>query len=163
MIEVSIHLICTKKPGTLSRLIRDIKLFGLIYSSHEIEYQQAHNLITVHGSGKLNCGRNRLIEVLNDLPGVISIDTINIVRNGVNIAQVHTQTSQEKILSREPLTSAILLTAEKRLAETLGPIANFLVETAATNCQNTGELFLTLASELNTESEKTAFLSIIEY
>ena len=162
MIDVSIHLKCSKKPGTLSRLIRDIKLFGLIYSSHDIQYQQDYNLITVHGSGKLNCGRNRLIEVLNDLPEILSINSVKISRNGLEIKQVETQTSNELIHSKEPLTPPILLTAEKRLAEVIGPIAGFLVETAAISSQNTGELFAALAKELNTENEQKVFLSIIE-
>ena len=45
MIDVTIYLKCSKKPGTLSRLIRDIKLFGLIYSSHDIQHQHDFNLI----------------------------------------------------------------------------------------------------------------------
>lgn len=162
MIDVTINLICSRKPGTLSRLIRDIKLFGLIYSSHDIQYQANSSQITVHGTGELNCTREKLIEILNDLPEVISILSVTIKRNGAEIQQFETHTSKEQIHFHAPLTPAILLTAEKRLAEIIGPIANYLVDTAVLNSQNTGELFHTLAEELNTENERKEFLAIIE-
>ena len=131
MINVTINLICTRKPGTLSRLIRDIKLFGLIYTAHDIEYKDNNSLITVHGSGQLNCTREKLMEVLDHLPEVISIMDVTITQDGQEIEQFETQNSNELIHSMDLLTPAILLTAEKRLAEIMGPIANYLVETAA--------------------------------
>jgi len=161
MIDVSIHLICSRKPGTLSRLIRDIKLFGLIYSSHDIRYEDNHSLITVHGTGALNCTQEKLIEILNELPEIISITEVNISHNGAKLDQVETKISNELILSHELLSPAILLTAEKRLAEIVGPIAGYLVETAANTSKDTGELFHSLAAELNTEVEQQNFLSII--
>ena len=161
MIDVSIHLICTRKPGTLSRLIRDIKLFGLIYSSHDIEYNGENSVITVHGTGDLNCTRDKLIEVLNNLPEIISILDVTISHYGKEMEQFETHTSNELIHFQELLTPAILLTAEKRLAETMGPIASYLVETAAQSSNNAGELFHVLAEELNSTTEQQEFLSII--
>ena len=162
MINVTINLICTRKPGTLSRLIRDIKLFGLIYTAHDIEYKDNNSLITVHGAGQLNCTREKLMEVLDHLPEVISIMAVTITQDGQEIEQFETQNSNELIHSMDLLTPAILLTAEKRLAEIMGPIANYLVETAAKSSRNTGELFNSLAEELSSDSERKDFLSIIE-
>lgn len=162
MIDVTINLICTQRPGTLSRLIRDIKQFGLIYSSHNIESRDGKNLISVHGTGELNCHKEKLIALLSALPEVISIIDITIIRDGIELDQIETQVSSELIKSNELLTPAILSTAEKRLSETLGPIASYLVETSAQTSRDTGELFHSLALELNTEVERQDFLSIIE-
>jgi hypothetical protein len=102
------------------------------------------------------------MEVLNHLPEVISIMAVTIIQDGQEIEQFETRNSNELMHSTDQLTPAILLTAEKRLAEILGPIANYLVETAAMSSSNTGELFHLLAEELNSDSERKDFLSIIE-
>jgi hypothetical protein len=161
-IDVTIHLNCSRKPGTLSRLIRDMKKLGLIYSRHQIEHEQQQCVISVSGSGQLNCTRDRLIQIMEELPGVISVVKLQISRNGENIEAFKTRTSNELIHAQELLTPAILLTAEKRLAETIGPVAKYLVDSAAKTSSNTGELFYSLAEELNNDSERTEFLSIIE-
>ena len=161
MIEVSINLICQRKPGILSRLIRDIKLFGLIYSGHNIEYQGEQCLITINGSGELNCTREKLMQLMNEFPGVINVMDISITHEGSEVSGMKTRISSERIDAQQELTPAILLMAEKRLAETLGPIAAYLVETSAQSCQNCGDLFNALASELNNEGERHDFLSIL--
>ncbi len=162
MIDVTIQLLCTRQPGILSRLIRDIKLFGLIYSGHDIEYQGSNSLITVSGSGELNCTREKLKQMLSDLPGVISVSNISIRHDGAEVSGLKTRVSSEQIEPLQPITPAILLMAEKRLAETLGPVASYLVETAAQSSRNSGELFNALSQELSSEKERSDFLSIVQ-
>ena len=161
MIDVAIHLQCLRKPGILSRLIRDIKLFGLIYSGHNIEYQNEQCRITVNGSGELNCTREKLIEMLTDFPGVIRVNEVSIQHEGHEVSGRKTTITSEHIDPKQALSPNTLLMAEKRLAETLGPIASYLVETAAQDCANCGDLFRTLAAELSSEHERRQFLSIL--
>jgi hypothetical protein len=56
----------------------------------------------------------------------------------------------------------VVLAAEKRLSEILGPVASFIVESAALDSNNAGELFTRLATELNDQGERDYFLSIVE-
>jgi len=37
MFDVSLKLLCARKSGTLSRVIREINLLGLQYKNHQIE------------------------------------------------------------------------------------------------------------------------------
>lgn len=162
MFDVSIKLLCSKKPGTLSRLIRDIKHFGLQYSDHDIVYNGEDCQITVNGSGVLNCTKEDLIEVLDDLTEVKEVQNLTISKDGHEITTFRTRYSKDFIPASEPLTHTVLLAAEKRLAEILGPVASFLVETAAENSQNAGELFEALSHELTDIDERKEFLSIID-
>jgi hypothetical protein len=163
MFDVSIKLLCSKKPGTLSRLIRDIKHFGLQYSGHDIDYNGEECLITVNGSGILNCSKEDLIDVLDDLTEVKEVQNLTISKDGNEVTTFRTRYSEDFIHASEPLTHTVLLTAEKRLAEILGPVASYLVETASTNNHNNaGELFEALAFELTDVEERKKFLSIID-
>ena len=162
MFDISIQLLCSRKPGTLSRLIRDIKHFGLQYSDHDIVYDGDECEITVNGSGILNCSREDLIEILGELSEVKVVQKLTISRNGNEVTTFRTRFSRDNIHPSEPLTHTVLLAAEKRLAEIIGPVASYLVETAAGNSQNAGELYRALAGELNDVKERQEFLSIID-
>lgn len=162
MFDVSIQILCTRKPGTLSRLIRDIKLLGLQYSEHNIAYMDDTAVITVKGTGKINCSREQLIDMLTNMPEIISVQELTIKKEGEEVQTFRTQNSNNFILSSETLTPAVLLTAEKRLAEILGPVATYLVEEASSQSKNAGQLFNILAEELNSELEKNTFLSILQ-
>ena len=159
MTDVSIHLICSHRAGTLSRLIRHIKSFGLTYKQHKIEDQGENNLITVCGSGELNCTRDALLNTFNNITEVISVKDIFISDDDIERPDCTTQ--NEKMSPEAALTPAILLVAEQRLAEVLGPVANYLVTITAERSKNTGELFRSLAKELNTDAERRAFVSIV--
>ena len=128
MFDVSIQLTCTRKSGTLSRVIRDIKLFGLQYTSHGIEHFDDHCEITINGAGVLNCSREKLIEVLTDNPQIDSVKNLRISRDGQEITTFRTQYSRDYIHANERISEAVLLSAEKRLAEIMGPVASYLVE-----------------------------------
>lgn len=162
MFDISIQLLCSRKPGTLSRLIRDIKHFGLQYSDHDIVYDGDECEITVNGSGILNCSRQDLIEILGELSEVKVVQKLTISKNGNEVTTFRTRFSRDNIHPSEPLTHTVLLAAEKRLAEIIGPVASYLVETAAGNSKNAGELYRALAGELNDVKERQEFLSIID-
>ena len=162
MIDVTIELTCSRKPGTLSRLIRDIKLFGLQYNSHGIKHFNDHCEIIIVGHGVLNCSREDLIKVLSDIPEITEVKSLTISRDGHEITTYRTEFSKDYIHAREPLSEAVLLSAEKRLAEILGPIASYLVEMAARKCTNAGQLYKVLARELGNDQEKEQFLAIID-
>jgi hypothetical protein len=163
MIDVSIHLLCSEKPGTLSRIIRDIKLFGLFYKSHSIEYQSNQSLIVVNSSGELNCTQQRLVELLGEFSEVIKVKKVSISSDGEEVTDFRTTVSDTHIKALEPLSPAILLTAERRLSEIMGPIASLLVETASQTSQNVGELYRQLADELDNQVERLDFLSVVDY
>ena len=162
MINVTIKLVCTKKHGTLSRLIRDIKLFGLIYEKHAIEHNDDHCIISITGAGQLNCTQAKLKDFFEDSNEIQQVVDIVITQNGEAITEFRTEASNESINPNDHLSPAILLAAEKRLAEIIGPVATYLVEDAAIGSSNCGELFYTLAKELNSDSERKSFLSIIQ-
>lgn len=162
MFDVTIELSCSKKPGTLSHLIRDIQRFGLQYTRHDISHHNNHCNLTIVGHGVLNCSRDDLLEILNDIPEVTQVRKLSIFRDGHEITTFRTEFSKDYIHTREPLSEAVLLSAEKRLAEIIGPIASYLVEMAARKCTNAGQLYKVLARELNGEEEKQQFLSIID-
>lgn len=162
MFDVTIQLLCSRKPGTLSRLIRDIKHFGLQYNDHNIIYNGDECEITVNGSGILNCSREDLIEILSELTEVKDVQKLSISRDGNEITTFRTRYSKDYIHSAEPLTHTVLLAAEKRLAEIIGPVASYLVETTAENSKNAGELYHALALELSDVDERKEFLSIID-
>ena len=162
MLEVSLVIRCTKKPGTLSRVIREIKLFGLDYKSHSINYENEFCLIEVNSSGELNCPREQLIQIFEALPTVLKIDRASILRDGVEVSEFRTATSNTHIAAADEITPAIILSTEKRLSEIMGPVADLLVEKAMQNSKTVGELYRNLAEELDDPDERKDFLSIIE-
>ena len=163
MFDVSIQLLCTKKSGTLSRFIRDMKLFGLQYQSHTIEYQGDQSLIVINSSGELNCTQERLAEMFSEFSEVLEVRNVTVSRFGEEITEFKTKVSSARIDAQEPLSPAILLAAEKRLSEIMGPIASLLVQTASQSSANVGELYLQLANELDDQIESNEFLSVIEH
>jgi hypothetical protein len=163
MFDVSIHLLCTRKSGTLSRIIRDIKLFGLQYQDHSIDYLGDQSLIVVNSVGELNCSQERLTKFFHEFDEIVDVPNVTIMRDGEEITEFRTTASKTHIGAKEPLSPAILLVAEKRLSEIMGPIASLLVETASQSSQNVGELYLQLSEELNDQIERKEFLSVIEH
>jgi hypothetical protein len=163
MFDVSIQLLCVKKSGTLSRFIRYIKLFGLQYQSHKIDFQGDQSLILINSCGELNCTKERLAEMFGEFDEVLEVQSVKLSRFGEEITEFKTTTSNAHIEAQEPLSPAILLAAEKRLSEIIGPIASLLVEPASQSSNNVGELYLKLADELNDQAERNEFLSVIEH
>ena len=162
MIDVSIQIYATKKSGTLSRIIREIKLFGLEYKRHNIKYQGDQCFIAIESSGELNCTRDTLIDLFESMPEVIMVDQLAITRDGEEVTEFRTTTSQAHIGAKEALSPAILLAAEKRMSEILGPVSSFLVEKAASNSRNVGDLYRLLSEELDDPEERKKFLEVIE-
>jgi len=162
MLEVSLAIRCTKKPGTLSRVIREIKLFGLDYKSHGIKFEDESCLIHVNSSGELNCPREQLIETFEAMPSVVKVDRVSITRDGDEVAEFRTAPSNTRIAGTEEITPAVLLSAEKRMSEIIGPVADFLVEKAAQNSKTVAELYRNLADELDDSDERRDFLSVVE-
>ena len=162
MIDVSIQIYSTKKSGTLSRIIREIKLFGQDYKGHKIKYEDDQCFIAIESSGELNCTRETLIELFESLPEVIMVDQLTISRDGEELQEFRTTVSEAHIGAREALSPAILLSAEKRMSEILGPVSSFLVEKAASNSRNVGDLYRLLSEELDDPEERKNFLAVIE-
>ncbi len=162
MYDVSIQLLCTRKSGTLSRIIREIKLFGLQYQSHEISFDDKQTYIVINSSGDLNCTRETLKEVFGALPEVIEVQRLEVTRDGKDITQFKIKTSEAHISAHERVTPAVIMAAEKRLSEILGPVSAFIVESSATSCSTAGELYQLLAEELSDKEEREYFLSVIE-
>lgn len=162
MIDVTLQLFCTRKAGSLSQIIRAIKLFGLQYQNHKIGNGKKYSVIMIIARGNLNCTRQALQEYFLNLPEVIKVQKLEITRNGKNVSEFKTTRSDAHITATEKLTPAIILAAEKRLAEVLGPVASFIVETQAEKCRYAGEFYQLLAFELKDEKERKLFLSVID-
>ena len=117
----------------------------------------------INSSGDLNCTKDRLAEMFGEFEEVLEVQSVKISRFGEEITEFKTTASNTHIRALEPLSPAILLAAEKRLSEIMGPIASLLVERASQSSNNVGELYSKLADELNDQTEQTEFLSVIKH
>ncbi|MDH3389908.1 MAG: hypothetical protein OEN02_18630 [Gammaproteobacteria bacterium] len=162
MFDVSLRLLCTSKSGTLSRVIRELNLVGLQYQSHQIETRGDRARISIGAVGDLNCSLESLEELLGAISEVLSVEDLQISRDGKAVTEFRTRVSETRISADEHLSPAVILAAEKRLSDILGPVASVIVEAVAGNCAVAGELYTRLADELDTQEERDYFLSIID-
>lgn len=162
MLEVRLQLLCTKKPGTLSRVIREINMVGLHYVNHRIENDDDYSRITINANGDMNCSPESFREFFDDFPGVLGVQELSVSRGGKEVTEVRTRVSDTRLSAKDQITPAIVLSAEKRLADILGPVASLIVASVADNCANVGQLYVRLAEELNDDEERRQFLSVIE-
>ena len=162
MLDVSLQLLCTTRSGTLSRLIREMKQVGLQYQAHKISINGEYTHIEIDAAGELNCSRAGFEEVVAGFPEVLQIQQLKMSRDGKDISEFKIQVSETHVSTAEHLTPAVLLAAEKRLSEILGPVASVIVESVKDQCADAGELYRRLAAELNDDEERRIFLSIVD-
>lgn len=162
MFDVSLQLLCTRKSGTLSRVVREINILGLQYNNHQIKFSGEHTHLTVNATGNLNCTRESLEELFDRFTEVLQVQELRVSQDGKEVTQFKTTLSETHIAAHEQLTPAVVLAAEKRLSGILGPVASFILESAVQDSNDAGELFTRLAAELNDQDERDYFLSIIE-
>jgi len=161
MLDLKLQFVCTRKPGTLSRAIREISLVGLHYQNHQIHEGGDHIRFTIHASGEPNCSLSSLEGLFVDFPEVTGAVQVSATRDGKPVSAVKTQISESRLDAGDGLTPAVVLAAEKRLSDILGPVASVIVEAVVGNCGNVGELYTRLAAELNDDEERTRFLSVL--
>jgi hypothetical protein len=162
MLDVSLQLLCSKKSGTLSRVIREISIVGLQYQNHRIETGGDRVRLTINASGDLNCSLENLRELFAAFPEVSEVVELRASRGGKDITEIRTRVSSSRISAAEQITPVITLAAEKRLSDILGPVASVIVAAVADSCSNAGQLYTRLAEELDDEAERAEFLSIID-
>jgi len=168
MIDSSVKLLCTRKSGTLSRLIRRLKEFGLQYQHHDIESSDDYSEISVTCIGDLPLLESELRDSLMTLPEVINILEFSIKGNHLKpqIPSVKQPQNKESVANKLDvsfeITPNVIKLTERRLTKIIGPVAPFLVQKALKTSQNVGELYLLLAKELN-DDERAVFLSIIAF
>lgn len=162
MFDFSLQLLCTSKPGTLSRLVREIHQVGLQYQSHQINTSGAESRISITAIGVMNCTLESLEELFNDFPEVLQVEQMRVTRDGKDVSEFKTVVSETHVAAREHLTPAVILAAEKRLADILGPVASVIVDAVAQDCSNASELYSRLAEELSDQQERDHFLSVID-
>lgn len=162
MMEVSLQLLCVTRSGTLSRLIREIGQVGLQYRRHQISINGEYTHITIEAVGELNCSRDSLEEIFETFAEVLQVQELDFTRDGKQITEFKTRVSDSHVSTAEQLSPAVLLAAEKRLSDILGPVASVIVEAVKGRCANAGELYARLAEELNDDGERKDFLSVIE-
>lgn len=155
--NIVITVTTTSKAGALSKIIRDIGHYGLIYSGQSIDRNDHRTIMKIKCNGELHCSKERLATILEGLPEVLSVDDISLTGN-IEAKEI----SQSLLSAQEPLSPSVLLAAEKRLSNIIGPVASYLVETASKNSRNAGELYLRLSNELNTKQERLDFVSVIK-
>ena len=162
MLEVRLQLLCTKKPGTLSRVIREINMVGLQYVDHRIEISDDYAQITINANGDMNCSPESFREFFDDFPGVLGVQELRVTRGGKKVTKVRTRVSNTRLSARDQITPAIVLSAERRLSDILGPVASLIVASVADDYANVGQLYARLAEELDDDEERRDFLSVIE-
>ena len=162
MLDVTLQLLCSKKSGTLSRVIREINIVGLQYRNHQIVTSGDQVRLTMNAGGDPNCSQENLRELFTAFPEVSEIVELRASRDGKDITEIRTRVSSSRISATEQLTPAITLAAEKRLSDILGPVASVIVATVGDSCTNAGQLYARLADELDDEDERAEFLSIID-
>jgi len=162
MFDFSLQLLCTSKPGTLSRLVREIHQVGLQYQAHQIKTSGAESRISIEAIGELNCTLESLEEMFGNFPEVLQVQQMRVTSDGKEVTEFKTIVSETQVAARKQLTPAVVLAAEKRLADILGPVASVIVDAVAQECANAGELYARLADELNDQDERDYFLSIVE-
>lgn len=162
MLDVTLQLLCSKKAGTLSRVIREISVVGLQYQNHRIKTSDDTIHFTINATGDLNCNLDNLRDLFDSFPEVREVVRLRASQGGKDITEVRTRVSSSRIAATEQITPAVVLSAEKRLSDILGPVASVIIESVVHNCSNVGELYARLADELNDDAERTRFLSIID-
>lgn len=162
MLDLSLQLLCTTKSGTLSRLIREMRQVGLQYKSHKISINGEYTHITIEAAGEMTCSRENLEQIFGNFSEVLQVQEFSLTRDGKDVTNFKTQVSEAHVSDAEHLTPAVLLAAEKRLSEILGPVASVIVENVKNQCGDAGELYARLAEELNDDSEREYFLSIVD-
>jgi hypothetical protein len=93
---------------------------------------------------------------------VLEIVQLRLSSGGRDVTEFKTRVSATHVSDHEQLTPAVVLAAEKRLSDILGPVASVIVETVAPQCKDAGELYARLAGELNDDEEREYFLSIVD-
>ena len=162
MFDFSLRLLCTSKPGTLSRLVREIHQVGLRYQAHQINTSGDQSQISITAIGVLNCSLENLEEMFGNFPEVIQVQQMRVTSDGKDVTEFKTIVSETQVASGEHLTPAVVLAAERRLSDILGPVASVIVESVAQDCADAGELYARLAEELNDQAERDHFMSVIE-
>ncbi len=164
MARLSIRFQCTKKAGTLARLIKNVLLVGLTYERHHIDTWEDDCEISIIAQGSLNCSREKLIEIFEELPDVMKVQVTEFSAEGdFEKAQVVDAASvaESRVSASELLTAEILLDVENKMTQIIGPVGRLLVESAAQSSRNVGELYAQLAEELDDEEDKNELLSSI--
>jgi len=162
MYDFSLQLLCTSKSGTLSRLVREIHQVGLQYQAHRIETSGDQSRISIDAAGEPNCSLESLEELFGNFPEVLEVQQMRVTSGGKDITGFKTTVSETQVPAREHLTPAVILAAEKRLSDILGPVASVIVESVVQECADAGELYARLAEDLSDADEREYFLSIIE-
>ena len=162
MFDFTLQLLCTDRPGTLSRLVREIGQVGLQYRGHRIESEGSQSRISIDAVGDPNCSLESLQELFASFPEVLEVLQLRLSSDGKAVTDFKTQVSEIHVSGAEQLTPAVILAAEKRLSDILGPVASVIVETIAPQCADAGELYARLAEELNDQQERDNFLSVID-
>ena len=81
MFDVSLQLLCTRKSGTLSRIIREFKLFGLQYQNHKIDFDDDKSHITINAIGDLNCPLDSLEELFDNFLQKMKDDELILIQD----------------------------------------------------------------------------------
>lgn len=162
MYDFSLQLLCTGKPGILSRLVREIGLVGLQYRGHRIERDGEHCRIAIDAEGDPSCSLETLEDLFAGFPGVLQVLQLRLSSEGRDVTEFRTRVADIPVADSEPLTPAVILVAEKRLSDILGPVASVIVDSVAPRCADAGELYSRLAEELNDDEERKAFLAVVD-
>lgn len=162
MFDFSLQILCTSRPGTLSRLVREIGQVGLQYRGHRIVSEGDKSRISIDAVGEPNCSLETLRELFGNFPEILEVVQLDLSSDGRIVTDFRTRVSEIHVSDAEQLTPAVILAAEKRLSDILGPVASVIVETIAPHCADAGELYARLAEELNDQDERDYFLSVVD-
>jgi len=155
--------------GILPLLMKKLVSLGLVYRRCVTSDHQGSVKLTVSCVGELNCDKEYLVKILEEIPDVTSV--ISVLTSKANVQDfVDTKSVNDDKLMRnengtksslfhatDELNHDVMFMVEDRLSEILGPVTKILIRKAEKKSKLVGELFLYLSEEL-TEDQKNGFL-----
>ena len=152
------------KTGSLGLMIR---------RNHSEKIDDDRSRLVIVFDGEMNCSKGQLIDVLESNPEIHEVENISMNGNSSSkpmdltasepVAETYDNASSDvktEFNAHDQITPQSLKVAEGMLLNLLGPVAPMLIQAAADETKNVGDLFYKLAEDLDGE-EKMKFLSVV--
>lgn len=163
-------LLVNNKSGTLSAIMFKGHNAGLtINSTRSIKINENNLLISVSFEGNLTCSKTALIWEMESHSGIHCVESFHVYDSDVNHLSFTTKhcpayMDDNKFLNlsaNDMITQESLEVAIDKLSVFIGPISASLVDLAAEQTNNIGDLFILLAKQLS-GVDRDEFLGLVD-